>query len=554
MKRLGLSIVSVLCIGALWAFLVRIYTDLMWKIFRHIVFITTFKAGIPYLISGLCCFIYIRRRKKIQKLSFPKYDIIVTFSVIAFMTVLFFAIHSLPIRLVYTNIDLANHFQSAMYVFEEGHIGNMHFTAYHHAMILRMLSVFCSGAELYRAFFIADALMTGLGYLFFVWMLLPKAPKKFLPAAFLLFACGIPLYSYAVGGFCYWGVGAMLSLYCFMLYGEWKKSGKRLFAILTLLGVISVVFAYYLFLPPVVLGLMFCLVGDLYRKEELSKKRIFALAGCAALMMLILAVALRRYFHGSTELLRRYLSDDGMIFNKIWIDFLIPLPFAGYGIYREWKGRKETPFSIETAGLAASFLYALGFKILSLGGIASDYYFNKTLYPLWIFVFILAVRYAKDALSERKKVFLPVIIAAFFVLLYGNLFSKEKAGAYYESFRGVFGEKRICDEEKVKLFNSAYLIGERYNKPIVFIADNDIYSECLDRAWYDALTGNYSGNSYGWESDLPLILETLMDKETEYCIILKDSENFRRYPELINAFEMEAYNEAGYILRIRQKG
>ncbi len=551
MKRLGISIVTVLCIGAAWAFLMKWFAYALWNLFRKFFYISTFNACIPYLCAGILCFWYIRKKGKKQKLSFPKYDIIVTFSVIAFMAVLFFAIHGLPLRLVYTNIDLANHFQSAMYVFEEGHIGSMHFTAYHHGMILRVLSPFFDGAGLYKAFMIADALMTGLEYLFFVWVLLPEKQKKILPVAFLLFACGIPLYSYAVGGFCYWGVGAMLSLYCFVMFDEWKKSGKKLCAILTVLGILSVVFAYYLFLPPVVLGLLIMLSEDLYRKGKLTKKVILLLAGCAAGMMLVLAFALRHYFSGSRELLQKYLQDDGMIFRNAWIDLLLPAVFAVYGVYSEWKERKEKAFSPWTAGLAAFLLYALGFRILALIGIASDYYYNKTLYPVWIFVFIEAVRYAEKAFSEKRKVFLPAAAAAFLILIAGNIISKEKPGAYYESLKGVFGEKRICDEKKVELFDTAYREGRRLQVPIVLAADNDIYAECLDRAWYDALTGNFSGDSYGWVSDFPTILETLLDKETEYCIILKDSKIFESDPQKISSFEKAAENEAGFILRIR---
>lgn len=568
-KWLSYSVVTVMCIGALAAYILN---------YLHITINLVSTAAIYLCIAGIC-FVIIYKKRRIQVLQLKVYDIMMTIFSMGVMAALFFFIHGENIRLVYKNIDLAVHYQSAMIVVRNQILTRMHFLPFHNAMIMEVLSPVFYGAYYYKSFFIADALMTGLEFLFFVSMLFEMADKRrmkiVIPIVSLLFFLGMPVYGYAVGGFCHWGCGAMISYYIIRMFGEWSTDNRKIYVFMAIMGVGALSFTYILFLPPIVIGLAAGLSYYFLRGSNKSvlKPKNLALIGIVLLLGAGLSLfAVNKYFTGNLTVFMESLSKQGSCYSELYMDFLLLIPFAAYVIVNEIKTHR---ISTETIFILSGVIFEMFFLALTYMGIVSQYYYYKIYYLLWILIWVLVVRYFRDYMDKEKT--FSYIYLCIYLLLAGLSFGKlEEAmikrvpgmdtwvsenkvqkndsdsffGIYHASLKGIFGDKRICSENKTELFDWAVTWTKENGEKIIFVGSDAIYAECLDRAWYDGTAGINSGGWCEWSNDFFEIIEILQGKGKKYCIVLKDSNLYNKNVEYIETFDKLFENQAGVIINI----
>lgn len=570
-KWFSYAMVTVLCIGALGAYVLNYLS----------VKISLLSVSAIYICMAVVFFCLSVRKRKVQKLNFRLYDIVMAFASLGIVAVFFLLIHGSNVELVYKNIDLAVHFQSAMVVVRSHTLTRMHFLPLHNAMIMEVLSPVLHGAYYYKSFFIADALITGLEFLFFVSMLLEFANSRrmriIVPFLCLLFFFGIPMYGYAVGGFCHWGCGAMLSYYVIRMLKEWHVQSRKIYLIMAVIGVTALAFTYILFIPTVVIGIAAVLGFQFWggnKKEIFTFKNIILIAVVMLLGVGLSLFAINKYFFGSLSNFMESLSKQGGCYSELYMDFLLLIPFTAYVVISEIK---EKRISVESIFLLSGIVFEAFFMILTYAGIVSAYYYYKIYYLLWILFFVLLTKYF-EKYYEKEKVFTYIFTGIYLALAIlsfrgieekvmisvpkidtwndENQIVKSDSNSFFGIYRatwdGIAGEKRSCNQDKIELFDYAADYGEKKGEKVIFAANDAVYAECLDRAWYDGIIGTNSGGWCDWKNELQDIIMVLKEAGKKYCIVLKDSDLYNRNTEYLQMQKPVFENESGIILNLEQ--
>ena len=390
------SYVTVLCIGALGAFVINAIG----------IPIRLLTMGIVYfLIAIVGIFICIQKRA-VQRLFIRKWDIVALVVCTLAVGLVSLYIFTPYIHINYYNpVDSGNHFLWAMEVVRKERINGMFFAALYNGMIINLFKWVLPATWTYKAFILADIFHVLMELLFFYAVsviLMKKTKKQWSPLVVsLLYWCGYPLFSFAVGAYIYWGMAVMLVEYVLLLLWEYEKraEGRRYLLVCVLIGCFGVSICYIQLAPGLFLT-FFCMI--IYhavqdKKIQVNKKNII-MAICGIAVAGICAFIGYQMIFASRNLKIFEAFRIGSM-NANALELLVICPFV-VCVLLEIRDRREkwNVFHIGT------FIYGgmqFVMTVMSCLGFISTYYLFKSYIVLWFMAFVVLME--KGSYLGKKR-------------------------------------------------------------------------------------------------------------------------------------------------------
>lgn len=543
------SYVTVLCIGALGAFLINAVG----------IPIRLMAMGAIYLIIAVVGIVTCIQKKAVQRLFIRKWDIValVVCTLVVGLVSLYIFTPYIHINF-YNAVDPSVHYAWAMDVVRKERINGMFFAALYNGMIINLFKWTLPAEWTYKAFIIAYIFHILMEFLFFyavTVILMAKVKKQWSPLVVsLLYWCGYPLFSFAVGGYVYWDMAVMLVEYVLLLLWEYEKrpeGRKGLFACV-LAGCFGVSICYIQLAPGVFLTffgmIIYHAVQD--KKIQVNKKNIIIAVCGIAVAGVCAFVGYRMIFVSSNLKIFEVFKIGSMSTNAL--ELLVICPFV-IGVLLEIrnKGEKWNVFHVST------FIYVgmqFVMTVMSSLGLISTYYLFKTYIVLWFLVFAVLMEkgsyLGKERWGQWRLYILGVI--CFLTLSYDgkdsmvvsvnhSIFMKNM-----EIFTNAdFSKGYMSDNGKLYLFQ--YAMEELPNESAVPLV---ITNERVGAgSWYQ---GIYERGTYivqpTWSREE---LEAALEKnDVQYFIIFYDDLIYRELlRDYLNTYERVYENENGFIAK-----
>lgn len=513
--------------------------------------------GTAYFIMGMVLWGIIVCRKKVQKVKIISWDVYTALVIVLWFSFIFMKVFSLSINNVYTNVDPALHFQLALKVMDTGKTLAMYFAEVYNAIIMELMSPFMIRLSLYKAFILADSFANLLNVFMFYCLIATFVKSKFakgiVPFLSCLYFLGWPFFSYAIGGFVYFGWGVTLFGYVvyllIKLYECEDRRNRIILMGLVLIGCFSLLVCYLLF-EVILAGIVLLSLLFTARKNGLlvSKRKILSIG----IVLLLAAIGIFSfcywgYFGGDLTYVLSALQTDGGIAKELYQDFVFLIPGV---IYMGWKciRNKEVNVILVSAGVIMVFI-CLTF-IMCLCGLMSAYYYYKPYYLLWLFAWVINVAFI-EYLLEKDKVMLfscgGTLLLAIFITLSGidsRLAEKaividEVSNRWYPSPFPIWDRMEIFIGKKQYWVDNDALVdvSKFVNEEITETEEVPIIAELYwaDR-WYYDYTGN-SGICIGSDEEY---VDTILDYKNagyKYFVLYQNTQRYRDNQELLSDFE-----------------
>lgn len=552
--ELSLAIIAVLCYGVVIAQICSNFG----------IAVNVQNMSISYMVTSVFFGIILLRKKRIQRFCFDKWQFfcVILFSIIFVLIELRTFSYELRASFCNTN-DPAVHFEMAMDIVRKQILGRMPFASFHNAMMIEIMSPLLPEHKYYKAFILADSLHYYFELIFFYSLTLEiskrKVSKYLAPAITLLYWLGYPLYSYVVGNFVYWGWGVILSGYVVYLVRQViDNKGDWLHYFGIALGAIGVLQCYMLFMPMLVVGLLFMCYPVLHKQIEKNRKVLIGL-GCSLLFffMLIMFSAYTYFGKAGISSLFAALKTEGLTYFNLGGDFFLTLPMImTYTMYKKEK-KQRSSYLLFLLGICASMLLMI---VLRIGNIMSAYYYCKYYYLIWFFWWLVVLK-AIDEIEIKQD-----------ARLYAKMYILMVAIAYISCFgrfdklvpinnEGVFGTALYTynfshldeDYEKYKYSSIRMNLFQYVKENLV---DNGLHGIMVnyrenknDGAWYRAMTGETS-TEYEMENFQQLEWKNFIEQDEQYdfYVIMKESELYMDNANYFDQYTIVFENDEGIVI------
>lgn len=520
--------------------------------------------GIAYFIIGMVAWGIIICQRKVQRVKIINTDVYSALFIIVYFVVIFLMVFSPSIQNAYVNSDPVLHFRMALKVLDTGKANAMYFAEVYNAMVMELLSPFLTRYSLIKAFILADSFANLINIFMFYCLaemfIKARFSKIILPILSFLYFAGWPFFSYAVGGFVYFGWGVTLFAYVvyllIRLYDSKDRRNQIILLGLVLIGAFTVLVCYLLFIVSLAGILLLSLLFIAGKNGFIDlKKNILKISA----MVLLLAISIFSFcffgvFKGDFTYVLSALRQDGWIAKELYQDFAYLMPGV---FYMGWKYIKNKEVNIMLISVSVILAYICCTFIMCLCGIMSPYYYYKSYYLLWFFAWIINAAFI-EYLYEKERVLLfsfgGTLLFVIVISLSGLDSKLEQMGIVVEDIahRTYPSQVPIWDymEEMLKrdhnmedkgavielskYVNDAF--GEEERIPLI----SDAYSAL----WYEA----YTGNKYIYalsDEEFVKVIQECEDKGYQYITIYQDTEIYRRNKELLSDCEI-IYNNGYY--------
>lgn len=201
---------------------------------------------------------------------------------------------------------------------------------------------------------------------------------------------------------------------------EKEKNTRKLLYILLFLFNFALFFSYYFFVPVVYLAQGLYIIYKWIKKEK-TFKEIFKIGMFTLILPFAIGISyflLPGLFKTGETVLSNGIANEGYIYRDLWSNFILILPITLYSIILDIKNKKidiNIFFTvIEVLFIALTFILGLKAKV-------SSYYFFKSYFIFWIFIYIHIIRLinSKDfnvkAILKVNVYFVLFIIAISFL-------------------------------------------------------------------------------------------------------------------------------------------
>lgn len=513
--------------------------------------------GTAYFIMGMALWVIIVCRKKVQKVKIISWDVYTALVIVLWFSFIFMKVFSLSINNVYTNVDPALHFQIALNVMDTGKTTAMYFAEVYNAIIMELLSPFTIRMNLYKAFILADSLANLINVFMFYCLITTFVKTKFakviVPFLSFLYFLGWPFFSYAIGGFVYFGWGVTLFAYVvyllIKLYESELRQNRMILLGLVLIGCFSLLVCYLLFVF-ILAGIVLLSLLFTARKNGvlISKKQIMTIG----IILLLLAVGIFSFcfwgfFGGDLTYILSTLQKDGGIAKELYQDFVFLMPGV---IYMGWKYIRDKEVNMIFVSVSVILAFICLTFIMCLYGLMSAYYYYKAYYLLWLFAWVINVAFI-EYLLEKDKVMLfscgGTLFLAIFITLSGidsrlaerAIVVDEVSYRWYPSPFPIWdrmeifiGKKQYWVDNDALVDVSKFVIEEiPETEEVPIIAE--LY--WADR-WYYDYTGN-SGICIGSDEEYVDTILDYKDAGYKYFVLYQNTQRYRDNQELLSAFE-----------------
>lgn len=543
-----ICIITELCFGAV---VVGIYSLVGVPI--HLI-----SLSIAYLIMGAAVWGIILYQRKVQRLEILKVDVYSMIIIILWFLGIFIIVFSPSILLVYINSDPAVHYKNALNVLNTGRVSAMYFAETYNGIVMGLLSPFLTKYSLYKAFILADSFANLLNVFMFYCLVSPFVKSRFtkmlVPFLCFLYFAGWPFQSYVSGGFVYfvWGV-TLFSYVVYMMIKLYESKERRIQLVLlglVLLGCFSVLVCYLLFitiLAPLVLISLMCIA----KKKNIvvySKYKIRIVITILLMAFGVFSFCFWGYFHGDMARVFETLRIDGGIHKELYQDFLFLLPAV---FYMGWNYIKNKENNIIFISVSVTLVYIIFSFVICLCGIMSPYYYFKSYYLLWVFVWIMNILFVEYWIERDKMILFSyggMLIFAGLMALSGVGSALEKKGvATYSSAVPIWDAMQlfIAQEhymaDKDALRDLSKYIDETFPEEVNIPMLGDTY---FLNIWYNSFTDNDSIYITSGEV-LAESIEECKEMGYQYVVVYQNTERYWDNRELLNGYE-SVYNNGYY--------
>lgn len=557
--------------GVMWLILCLL-AEMCWGAFAASIInlvripINIYSVGILYLISAVILGMKIHREKKIQKYEWSCLDILLSLAVFLMIAFIVYRKAGPGMELIFFNSDAAVHLKNAVSLVLTQRLPVMYFAPFQLGLVLEVMMPAVKIYDFYKVFIVVDAAFLGIEVIFFFQFCreyLKNWRMKVIGIVMcVLYTAGYPMLSYLFT-FYYWAIGVMLFGFAALLLRMYREGevNRRYLVFLLMLCSNASVMCYMLTAPMVFIATFLGLAVIVKAEGKLITRENILLALKVFLLPTLLAIyyCLFEFLMKECLTAAEVISTDGGIYRELYMNFLLLLPLTAYTVIRAIH-RKKVDENVIFFGTTCAFVLVLfvfaGFKLVS------GYYFYKFYYPLWFFVFVLAVQGIESLLEEQWEILagLGVMCALLFVMHYGKLeqlvvLSKANFQEEYraDAFFSLYDHNLNYLKLRGSTFPDEYMDICRYvvdeldqegNVPL--ISSEDKYEKCF---WYEALTGNDCSEYYAWRYDFDEVEEKLDSGSTEIFAIFKDTEVFQKNKDYFSDFEVIYENSTGAVYR-----
>ncbi|SDG28377.1 hypothetical protein SAMN04488542_13317 [Fontibacillus panacisegetis] len=398
-------------------------------------------TGVTISIINVLVIIFLitlyRKRKidlKISKLKFTTHDIYVCILSLAFSIFVFFHMYTSSMNINFLTTDPSVHYLFSKYFSHTGRlllsindmISYMHMSSYPFLSYVNtgLLMSFSTSNSLNLGIYLTSNFIFYFFTIITIYNMYISITKKtdYLQITILSIATAIGYNMNSIlFGFTSQMAGILLALAFIFIADRIEKGTLRI--VLLTLNLVGLMFAYYYFIPPAIMGFVLTnLLKDGYKKPDLNIQTVIKrmstlenlivcgftfLFGCVYLVFLNHTVEAGGV--GS-------ISAEGFIYRELYSDFKPYLLFSGVALFYLLREKQK---SLILASSITYFSYAIVIFIFGMLGIASSYYFYKNYYLLEnIFILLFAI-----GLNYTKEKFKPLFICYIGVICFLGLAS-----------------------------------------------------------------------------------------------------------------------------------
>lgn len=525
-----------------------------------------------YMISsGTCVAVYCitaigmlwgkRRNEKIN-ISISRYEKIFIFIVTIVFGLTCYYMFGINLKWTYYNSDPAVHFMNAMGIYREKKLNGMYYASLLNCGIIDFFSHFIDEVKFYKAYIFSDICLNYIECIFFgvcmYTQVKSKRGKVLFPIAYVLFIMGYPMYSFVIGGYNYWGLGAILCVYViyWLKRYENEKHNRGWILFFISLGCFSVSICYMMFVPFIYVT-VFVILLETYIKENINFKIaeyvILNLKVFLVPTILTIYYCFFVFFKGNVSTILNVVNIDAATFDLL-DTFLFLIPLLAMYIINKRKNKDINTYDISTMVLIGNYIL---FFILGISGIISPYYYNKLSYPLWCLIWIMLCEFFNSIDYEAMICYLYVVFVSFSSIclleekmqdIDEGFIIKNEIDMYSDNMNVLLNRdwsNNYLSYYKKELYSN--IINE-YDARVVMLAD---VSQTYNVYFYEAITGEQSAQYCWYCKDDEESFEKVKKDGIEYIVVLKESEFFGRNQEKLGTFDIVKENEAGCIYYIR---
>ncbi len=550
LKKIIISIITVISIGGIWAFIINCV--------NIPVGLASMSAG--YFVCAVLVWLYILkdRKNRTENMSLNVAELFSFFVCFGVWAYVFVKTFGLDISISYNNVDAGTHFGFANEILQTHKLNRMYFAALYNSLVMELFEPFLTKITIYKAFIISDALFNLLNTLMFYVLASEFIKSKFSKVAInfviVFYFFGWPVWSWIAGGFVYFGVGVTLYMYgVYLLHQIDKYQDKKIYhAIMILITIFSITQCYLLFAPIYMLTI---LVYILYKNKNILTKKnvILGLSIVLSISIIVFLIIFIGYFKGNISSVFRAFKLDGGVHRELYKDFMFIFPICIFMFVKKFKNKK---IDVLMFSIVCHAIIVTGALVANITGIMSDYYYFKLYYVGWALQLVGVVDAIDYFWSKSKDViyyfFAPLIIT--FVLEVTGL-----GQSIIWSDSGNFGVFPIISQSinYVKTLHDNNLERKRAMVSLWGWNENNLdieiplVSDISDSAasWYNAVTGDRVYYKFGRkeinENSLNDMLYSFKENGYKYFAVLQDVECYVEYEKWFEQFKCE-YSDGYY--------
>lgn len=362
--------------------------------------------SIVNFVFCITLFIYLKRKKCVQKYYVKKIDIVISIVVIVLVSLIGIFRFGFPFNIVYRGCDPGTHFWTTKEFYNHSFLldtvadetvvnfETRQFASYVNlGIIFHIFSPIVEFFDFYQLYILFDVLMLILATLMFYVLVSnenKKIPVIILFLGVILYMLGYPLNSMLIGFF-YLGHSVTLISMILYLYNlfDLKIISKNISIILLFIGNLGLFFTYYFFTPVLFGGLVLhflykCLKD---KKNIFNKENILYIFICYILPCILGFIYFIMPNIGSNDLNAvNQISLEGYCYLELMNGVILFIPLI---IYYYVYSIKKKNCSFELIIFSCLILFIIFIIIMVLFGKVSTYYASKPHYLLWLLCFVL---------------------------------------------------------------------------------------------------------------------------------------------------------------------